>query len=249
MTKKIIIAAIASVAGLGFSSIALANCCAPAAATPCCDTGAGFVIGIQGGYGDTHWDNVFPSQGNTFTTTLGGNTLVATSSNSVDDDGFAGRVYAGYDFNHYFGLEAGYIYLPQAKTNGSTVVTANGVVVASSSFSTTIDNYAVDLLAKLMVPVVNGFGLYAKAGGAYFHSSGDFSTPEFGGSDSTSHIGPAFGVGASYEIIPNLALDLSWMRYSGDGEVITSNGGVNSDYQPNPDVVLLGLSYKFPTSL
>lgn len=211
---------------------------------------SGFVIGIQGGYAETHWDNVLD--------------FLKVIPNTTDSDsGFAGRAYLGYDFNQYFGLETGYVYLPNATFN---INSANFLPLSDGSLRTSgkITNYAIDLLAKLSVPLVDGFGLYAKAGGAYFHSKfsdgalilGDNNVGGF--QTSANHIGPAFGVGAYYEIIPCLNMDLSWMHYSGDNQLYSGNGsplivnGVtgifNKNYQPNPDLVLLGLSYKFPVN-
>ncbi len=171
---------------------------------------AGFVIGIGGGYADTHWDNI-----------------EFTPVNSISSNGFAGQAFLGYDFNKFFGLQAGYVYLPKAK----------------DSFGSQVSNYAIDLLAKLNVPVTSGFSIHALAGGSYFHSNVDFLFGSFFNNDSSrGHIGPAFGVGASYEFIPNLAIGVDWMRYSGQGKIN------DSDYQPSPDAVFLNLSYKFPVS-
>ncbi|MDF3055544.1 MAG: OmpA-like transrane domain protein [Gammaproteobacteria bacterium] len=179
-------------------------------------SGAGFVIGAEAGYANTHWDNANINSSN----------LLITGSGT----GFAGRVFLGYDFNRYIGFEGGYIYLPTA--------TLALDIDNNTSVGVDISNYAFDFLGKISVPVTSGLSLYAKAGLGYFHSS--ISGPNLGQTGDASHFGPAFGVGAGYEIIPNLAINLSWLRYSG-------NGDMNSDnYQPNPDVGLLGLSYKFP---
>jgi len=132
------------------------------------DNHAGFVIGAQGGYANTNWDNVNPP---------------------AKDTGFAARVFAGYDMNQFLGLETGYTFLPKTTGEGYS-----------------IRNYAVDLLAKLSVPVSNVFNIYAKAGAAYFNSR---ISVDSWGTQNNSHIGPAFGVGAAYEVIPNLAIDLS----------------------------------------
>lgn len=178
--------------------------------SPYADTDAGVVIGIGGGYANTHWDNI----------NIPGIT-------SIKDTGFAGQVFLGYDFNKFFGLQAGYVYLPKATAN----------------FGGSAKNYVVDLLAKLSLPVTGGFSIYALAGGSYFNSSTDSSPfSAFYGDTSRSHVGPAFGVGASYEFIPNLAIGVDWMRYSGQGKIN------DSSYQPSPDAVFLNLSYKFPVS-
>ncbi len=178
---------------------------------------AGFVVGIQGGYADLHWDDRFSNPAN--------------NTSGVKDTGFAARGFVGFDFNKYLGVETGYTYLPNTTFNGIPSENAE------------IKSYAIDLLAKLSVPVTNVFSVYAKAGGSYLSSKVDASIPGvFTGSETNTHIGPAFGVGAAYEVVPNLAIDLSWMRFSGDSRI----NHTPATYQSSPDVVLLGLSYKFP---
>jgi opacity protein-like surface antigen len=162
-----------------------------------------FVFGLEGGYADTHWDNV------------------EVPGMSISSTGFTGRGYIGYEFNRYIGVESGFIYLPDASIDG-----VDG----------DISNYAIDVLGKISVPISSGFDIYAKAGIGYFDSSGSGALSGFGG----TNIGPAFGVGAGYELRPNLAVNLSWMRYSGNGKI------ADTDYQPNPDALLLGMSYKLP---
>lgn len=217
--KKAIFSTVMSVAALGAVNAAMAGGAvattyagdgsyyspAPipiATISPNYATDRGFVLGIQGGYADTHWDNL------------------NVDGFSIDASGFAARIYGGWDFNRFFGLELGWAYLPTADSN----------------LGGSIGNYAIDLLAKLSMPVTRGFSVHAKAGGGYFKSSPDTILTGLG----TGHFGPAFGVGANYEIVPNLAIGLDWMRYSGQGEVF---GG---SYQPSPDAVFLGLAYKFP---
>lgn len=244
--KKALVLSLSGAAALGLSTIALANGggygVAPVAPV---DTGAGFVIGAQGGYADTHWDNVLNSFNLVDTIDIDG--VADTVTSDVKDSGFAARLYLGYDVNRFFGIEAGYVFLPNAKVT---------LTDTSSGLSTTpkIKNYAIDILAKLVVPVAEGFGIYAKAGGAYFHSKYDPNSGTFTNLDgvtqsnfsNTSHFGPAYGVGAFYEFNQNVGIDLAWMHYSGDNRMFTSNGNINTDYQPNPDLALLGLYYRFP---
>jgi len=218
LIKKSVLA----IAALSLSAAAIANDGAYGVpSNPSFSSDSGFVVGIQGGYGDNHWGDYSPY-----------GSLSSFPGNNISTSGFAARGYVGFDFNQYIGLETGYTYLP---TTDVTLFT--GV----PQFN--IKSYAIDLLAKLSVPITNVFGLYAKAGGSYLHSNFSNSLAAPAGDSSSSNIGPAFGVGAEYEVIPNLAIDLSWMRFSGQ-----SNQSVGESYQPSPDVVLLGISYKFPVS-
>lgn len=206
-TKKLIVA----LAALGVSAAAFAGGyvnkgAVPVATTPApavfSNDGAGFVVGVQGGWANTHQD-------------FGGV--------SGDDDGFAARGYVGYDFNKYLGVEAGYTYLPK-----TTFDNADG----------DIKNYAVDLLGKISYPVNNAFSVFAKAGAGYLNQKYE----SVAGNQTNDKIVPAFGVGAAYQIMPNLAVDASWLRYSG-GNVDTSS---SSDFVTNVDFASVGLSYKFP---
>jgi opacity protein-like surface antigen len=238
MSKKKCLILISSLASFSIISVANAQnyfCPRP----PICTTG-GIVIGVQGGYANTHWDNVENIGNNPISDDL----FEDVDSSTSKDDGFAGRVYLGFDITPFFGIESGYAFLPNANI---TTFFEDGTDVAGN-----IKNYAIDVLAKLMIPVVNGFSVYAKAGAGYFHSDfQNFSStnPDIevdNSNDSASHIGPAYGVGAAYEVIPNLVVDLSWMRYSGDNHLFNNDGSFNNDYQPNPDLILVGISYKFP---
>jgi OOP family OmpA-OmpF porin len=214
LIKKTAVMAVLACAALGVSATSVA------ATAMSGKNDSGFVVGVQGGYGDTHWSDLAQN---------------SADRNDTSDTGFAGRGFVGFDFNKYFAIESGFTYLPKTTFDG----------VASSDES--IKNYAVDLLAKLSIPVSPVFSLYAKAGGSYLNSKLEMSG--FGSSTET-HIGPAFGVGAAYEVVPNLAIDLSWMRFSGGNKFKDiDTTGFSDGYQPSPDVVLLGVSYKFPVAI
>ncbi len=226
MLKKSVITATVSAAVLSMSATAFAGSydsygsynSAPAFNAT---SDAGFVIGVQGGYGNTHWDNVAG--------------LGSSSIFSVKDTGFAARGFVGYDFNKCFGLELGYTHLPTTKITWS---------IPDTSGTLNISSYGIDLLGKISLPVTPVFKIYAKAGLGYLHASSsglDNFDGDNNGSGSSKHLGPAYGVGASYEIIPNLAIDATWLRYSGQ------NNQNSSNYIPDADVGLIGLSYKFPT--
>lgn len=72
---------------------------------------------------------------------------------------FFGHVYIGYNLNHYFGFQIGYLMLPKAKyKNGGT----SDIDLKSDGFSG---------LLKAKYPIGEGFALYGDIGGAILSSS------------------------------------------------------------------------------
>jgi OOP family OmpA-OmpF porin len=169
---------------------------------------SGFVGGLQGGYGQTNWKT---SDFDPFSDFI-----------SVSDDGFAGRIYVGYDFNKYLGLQTGYTYLPD------TDFTIN---VSNISETETANTYALDLVLKASLPVTDQFSVFAKGGVSYLKASSDEANE--------SNTGLAYGAGVAYQITPNVGVDASWTRYSGKGSAGDDN------YLPDADAFLFGVSYKF----
>jgi OOP family OmpA-OmpF porin len=189
--KKLFIGVVA----LGLSPLALAGGPPPAPAF-----NPGVYLGVQAGYGMTHWDDFFGSA-------------------IKDEDGFAGRLFVGYDFHPNFAIEAGYtMWFTKPKLLG-----------AKFDYP-----WAIDLVGKIKAHVVDNFGLYAKAGGDYIYQ--DFGSTIGGHADNFNVV---YGVGAFYDITPNINVDLSWTRYHGDQDL------TDSDRMPFMDLFALGFSYKF----
>lgn len=222
---KFLVGTIAAAAAVGMSSAALANggSYEPDYGTPASvgsDNGAGFYLGLQGGYALTHWKNIG---------TRGVDLSVSRSN------GFAGRVFGGYAFNKYLGFEAGWTYLPsRVKIKESD----------NLSSSTTTKNWAADGSFVLTVPVAQQFGVYSKIGLGYLHSRDairlldtDVTTLLKKGTHSSWNV--TFGAGGYYDITPQIRATLGWRRFEGSPEL-------NNKYQPNPDVFLVGLQYRFP---
>lgn len=106
---------------------------------------------------------------------------------STDNDGLMGGVNLGYRVNRNFAVEAGYALFPDVKTD---------------YFTASKENYYFDLAAKGIMPIGNGFDLFAKLGCAMAHTKwGDMV-----GGERESKIVAFGGVGASYAIKPSIAL-------------------------------------------
>ena len=215
--KKLFIGVMA----LGLAPLAFANGYAPAPAPAVAPAVPAFVpgvyVGLQAGYGVTNWDSIEGSH---------------TDYHVSSDTGFAGRVFLGYDFHPNFAVEAGYTYFftsPKVKVGGQQIYKGN-------------DPWAIDLVGKIKAHVVDNFGLYAKAGGSYL----DNKLKAEGSKQGTSDLGGnafnvTYGVGAFYDITPNITADLSWTRY---------NGKIKQDakYLPYMDFYDVGVYYKFDLS-
>ena len=218
--KKLFIGVVA----LGLSPLAFANGMAYAPATPLAPAfNPSVYVGIQPGYGLTGWNNwegLFEDS--------------AFSSSSIlkvkNHDGFAGRVYAGYDFHPNFAVELGYtnwFVKPKLQVFGVDTTKA-------SSYP-----WAIDLVGKIKAPVpgVDNLGLYAKAGAAYLDSELKAIPPSTGkvGGDTFNVV---YGVGATYDITHNIATGLSWTRYNGHKKL-------DNKYIPDMDLFAVDLCYKF----
>lgn len=153
---------------------------------------------------------------------------------TMDNSGLAGRIFGGYQFNQYFATELGYTQFSHAdyKTVHFLGNTLKGHIAEN----------AVDLVGKGILPLQDGFSLYGKAGAAYLTGEqvltarGPDVLNGYAKHDVTEHrILPTFGVGVSYDITPNVPVDISWTRIQKVG---------NTDLQ-STDFFGVGVSYHF----
>jgi opacity protein-like surface antigen len=141
---------------------------------------------------------------------------------------------------------------------GPTVaVTENG----SYSYKAVVKEQAFDLLAKGILPLQSNFSLYGKLGVAYVHQNitrtdtwSDNAGVQINGDPSisiptgytppspqkysrtTNRFMPEGAIGVSYDITPNVPVDLSWTH------IQSTNHSIR-----NIDFISLGLAYKFNT--
>lgn len=138
--------------------------------------------------------------------------------------GFAWNANAGYQFNQYLAVEAGY-------TRFSDVKAALG----SNKFDAQL--YGIDLLAKAIYPINEQFNVFAKAGAMDMYQKGVFNGVTV---TKRSRIVPEFGVGTSYNVTPHVALTLQGIT------TLAMKGPQNgSGVMPATYTGLAGVSYKF----
>lgn len=140
---------------------------------------------------------------------------------------FTGRVAGGYQFNQNLALEIGYTRFSDIDFSGVGGVAGQNISLREN---------ALDFMAKPLLPLSNNFNIYAKMGLAYVKANGSDIV------NGKSYLGysdgwdPAFGLGLSYDITPNVLIDLAWTRFQ-------SVGGNNST--PSADFYSVGVAYYF----
>lgn len=160
------------------------------------------------------------------------------SSHSRSIGGFGGRVFAGYNFNNYFGLEAG--FADYANSTYKASVTGVG------SEKLTYSLWAANLVAKAYLPISDsGFNVYALGGAAYVNSkvqdtfSGN-AIPNINASKTTKKVRPTYGIGAGYDFNANVSTNLELSRIQGTGNLKTSASAI-----PNANMLTLNVAYNF----
>jgi hypothetical protein len=183
----------------------------------------GFNIGLDLGYAKANYSREWTAEHLVSST---GTTV--TSVRQVINTGFAGRAFLGYNFNKYFGMEAGYTYLPTVEMQDVTAGSTNG------GTKTFLPKYA-DVVFRGMIPI-NKFDLFARAGIAWAYRSEtsivlDSTTYTM---DSDQKFVPVVGVGIDYNINDYVMVNAFYTYYFKGGDSLHSTGFWGA-----------GLAYKF----
>ncbi|HSW70430.1 MAG TPA: outer membrane beta-barrel protein [Gammaproteobacteria bacterium] len=137
--------------------------------------------------------------------------------------GFGTRVFWGYQFINYLGLEGGYAYYTPATYN---IQNGNSPELRLQAF---------DILGKGVLPLFWGISAFAKAGAAIvFYNLGGLLSPNpqsaHDGSNGVT-VRPEFGLGLGYAFASNWTVDISANRITQGSQV------------PKTDYFAIGLSY------
>ncbi len=139
------------------------------------------------------------------------------------------NAFAGYRFNRYFALEAGYTDFGEATTSGFVTGIPTRVTAETTAF---------ELVGVGRIPLGDSFSLYGKAGFFRFDSDG---VATGGLVDRQSRKGTefTFGFGAEYAFLPALTARVEWQRYLDIGSEVV---GVQ---KADIGVMRIGAHYKF----
>lgn len=187
---------------------------------------SGVYITGQLGYADTNLDNKTNFTDTNFTPNN-------SSDTNLSNNGFAGRLAIGYQFNPYLAIETGYLQLGSTAVNGT---------VEKQPLKLKLRENAFDLVGKGIYPICDNFNIYAKAGIAYLttkvsaHTDATITSASNlpGNNLNKDTLAPEVGVGLSYNLASNIAVDTSWTH------IQTLN-----NRQGNVDFAAVGLNYYF----
>ncbi|MFM2322285.1 MAG: hypothetical protein RLZZ225_438 [Pseudomonadota bacterium] len=222
MFKKVLSTTVLGISALG---VMAANAAAP-----------GVYVTGQLGYANTHMGN------NTNFDDAHDNLPVHFHPNNEKDkdlsnNGLAGRIALGYQFNQNFAVEAGYLRLGQTKVAGIIV---DDIHYDHDAATFKLQQNVIDIVAKGIVPICDKFNLYGKAGLAYINTniSGIVDvnpTTKVKLTHQQHKLAPEVALGVSYDITPNVSIDTSWTHIQ----------AVGKNRPGNIDFVAVGLGYNF----
>ncbi|NNM58190.1 MAG: outer membrane beta-barrel protein [Legionellales bacterium] len=156
----------------------------------------------------------------------------------IDNDGFAGRAYAGIKLSPYFDIEGGY-------TQYASVKIKNIYGVAGKNAQ--LNEGAIDTVLKMSLPLANNISIYGKGGAAFVMTnqldngsvvtstaaSQTIETVKYD-SETVDRFRPTYGFGVNYDITRFLSTDFSFARVIGGNDVPTS------------DLIALGMTLYLP---
>lgn len=168
---------------------------------------------------------------------------IAGASNSHQRGGLGGRLFGGYNFDKYFGLEAAF----NSYATSNYKASANG---ANGSLKYSLD--ALSFVGKGYLPFDDsGFSAYVLGGVAEvrnqvrYHNNGvalanGVSAGFKNGTTNYYSLRPMYGIGVSYDMAQHVTTNVELSRIQGKGNVKTSAGAI-----PNADMMTVNLSYNF----
>ncbi|MDQ8038857.1 MAG: outer membrane beta-barrel protein [Rickettsiella sp.] len=178
---------------------------------------AGFYVNGQVGYADTHMNSKLPAE----------------IGSGLSNNGLAGRLALGYQFNQNYAVEVGYLQLPEGKFNQSDVITLYN------------KQSAIDIAGKASLPITHNVNLYGKLGVAYLTTKLDEKYDDHVTTDKTNlndtygiarhQWAPEAVVGMGYDVTPNVTVDTSFTHIHPMGS--DRAGGIN--------FLAVGLGYTF----
>jgi len=170
------------------------------------------------GFGQSRYSNYGSYVNSTIASTGGTN-----AATSVSERNAGWKVYAGYQFNKYLGVEGGYANLNSATARST---------LAGGTVSTNPASEAWSLAAVGTLPLTDKFALLAKLGAANVNSHVRTQSTGSGAAaaavlqNGINQIDPYYGAGVSYALLDNLNLRAEWERFDTKTKIDLLSAGV-----------------------
>src|SRR5512145_941088 len=130
------------------------------------------------------------------------------TSGSTDSKDTAFKLFGGYMFNRYFGVEGAYVDLGEASYSGDFFGSpVTGGKVETSGFSVS---------ALGSYPVTEQFSIFGKIGVFFWEAEANDTTGGIPFSDKIDGTDVSFGVGVNYNFTQNLGVRAEWERFTMD---------------------------------
>jgi OOP family OmpA-OmpF porin len=156
-----------------------------------------------------------------------------------DDKDAAWKIFVGYRFGRYFGLEAAFLKLGEWSQH-TTFIAVNNIPVPPAQLTITMKaKEAYSIAAVGILPLSNDFSLFGKLG--RYQSTiafrGQLEGSTFVSQGETHDNDWMFGAGATYELSKRTALRVEWERFDHVGDNVTGEGPLN--------LLSMGLAWRF----
>ncbi|MCE3237253.1 MAG: hypothetical protein K0R24_234 [Gammaproteobacteria bacterium] len=173
------------------------------------------------------------------------------TNTTTQNRGLAGKLFAGYNFNQYVGLELSYgIYAK--RTDKGTFIEEDYYSISISNESFQHEISALSLVGKAYLPIQQTFNVYALGGISEVFQTLKYTSYKFEedayhmlsyptSSSKTKHaLRPIYGIGASYDVNTRVTTGLEFSRIQGRGNTNTSPTAI-----PSANLLTLTAAYNF----
>lgn len=200
----------------------LAACAVTALPASADEVQPGFYVGLSVGQSEydvdkSELDVVFRS------VLLSQGMFPTSSSSTLEDSDTSLAAFAGYHFNPYIAIEAGYVDLGTAEYRATGTVNPPGPIVsAPTSLDVDLESTAFSLAALGSLPLTDLFDLHGRLG--FLFAKTDLTvTARIASSVATDtetldSFSGFFSVGAGFNLGPHWSLSLDWTRYDNVGD-------------------------------
>ena len=163
----------------------------------------GFYMGVSVGQSNFDDSNAIPD-------------LITSGSVDGSDTGF--KIFGGYQFNQYFGLDLAWVDLGKAGYSGR--------FGAANVTGGTVDASGLNFSAVGTLPLGSNFALFGKIGFFAWESKASDVTGglPFSGTEDGTDV--SYGIGASFNFTKNLSMRAEWERFKAVGDIDLLSIGV-----------------------